>query len=254
MNPEKLQEILVASKKFWQTNGMDGSVAVLTDADLTDAVLTGADLTDAVLTGADLTGADCAGAVLTGADLTGADCAGAVLRGADLTGADLTGADLTRADLTGADLTGADLTGADLTGADCAGAVLTRADLRGAVLTRAGLRGAVLRGAAFAGAKGLTGNSFGITPDPTLPKRVAQSIIQEQSIKLRMVEYHTCETTHCLAGSAVHLSGPAGYALEKATSPSVAGAMLMPSACHLFLASNEVAMEWLKAQLEPLAN
>jgi hypothetical protein len=80
---------------------------------------------------------------------------------------------------------------------------------------------------------------------------VAKSIIQEQLIVLEMIDWHTCKTTHCLAGMPIHLSGPAGYALEKSTSPSVAGAMLMPSACHLFLASNEEAMEWLKAQLEP---
>jgi hypothetical protein len=220
MNPEKLQEILANSKKYWETNGQEGAIADLTDADLAGADLRGADLTEADLRGADLTDAD-----LRGADLRWAD-----LRDAYLTDADLRGADLSNAVLRDADLTDADLGGADLRGAD-------------------------LRGADLAGAKGLTGDSFGITPDPTLPQRVAKSIIQEQLIVLEMIDWHTCETTHCLAGSAIHLSGPAGYVLEKATSPSVAGAMLMPSACHLFLASNEEAMEWLKAQLElPIAN
>jgi uncharacterized protein YjbI with pentapeptide repeats len=225
MNPEKLQEILANSKKYWETDGQEGAIV-----DLTRANLTGADL--------------------TGADLRGADFASAVLAGADLRGADLTGANLRDADLRNAVLREAVLRGADL-----AGAVLRGADFREADLAGADLRGADLRGADLAGAKGLTGDSFGITPDPTLPQRVAKSIIQEQLIVLEMIDWHTCETTHCLAGSAIHLSGPAGYALEKATSPGVAGAMLMPSACHLFLASNEEAMEWLKAQLElPIAN
>ena len=35
---------------------------------------------------------------------------------------------------------------------------------------------------------------------------------------LCMTNWHKCETTHCRAGWVVHLSGDAGYALEKATS------------------------------------
>jgi uncharacterized protein YjbI with pentapeptide repeats len=59
MNPEKLQEILANSKKYWETNGQEGAIADLRGADLR-----GADLTDADLRGADLTDAD-----LRGADL-----------------------------------------------------------------------------------------------------------------------------------------------------------------------------------------
>jgi hypothetical protein len=32
---------------------------------------------------------------------------------------------------------------------------------------------------------------------------------------LNMSDVHTCNTTHCRAGWAVHLAGEAGYALEK---------------------------------------
>jgi hypothetical protein len=73
---------------------------------------------------------------------------------------------------------------------------------------------------------------------------------------LKMDTWHTCETTHCLAGWAVHLSGAAGKALEAVTSPSVAGAILAPSLAHLFYVGNEEALEALpkiKAELEELA-
>ena len=70
---------------------------------------------------------------------------------------------------------------------------------------------------------------------------------------LEMETWHACETTHCLAGWAVHLSGVAGKALETVTSPSVAGAILAPSLAHLFHVSNDQALEALpkvKAELE----
>lgn len=124
--------------------------------------------------------------------------------------------------LSGANLSGADLRGADLRGADLSGADLS--------------------------AKNLTGDVFGITVDESLPGRVAKAALAS-SDALEMNSWHTCNTTHCLAGWAIHLSGPAGYALEAATSPSVAGAMLMPSAAHLFMASNDEARAWLREQL-----
>ena len=59
-----------------------------------------------------------------------------------------------------------------------------------------------------------------------------------------MGDWHTCETTHCLAGWAVHLSGPAGYALEALVGPSTAGQILMPTAAHLFDAADSEAITW----------
>jgi hypothetical protein len=152
--------------------------------------LFGQDGTRAVLTGADLEGA-----YLTGADLTRAD-----LTRADLAGADLDGADLTRADLAGADLTGADLAGADLTGADLAGADLTGADLTGAV---------------------------GVTA-PTIPNIDAAILaaIESPNCTLNMSDWHTCETTHCRAGWAVHLAGLPGKILEDRIGPAGAGALI----------------------------
>jgi hypothetical protein len=66
-----------------------------------------------------------------------------------------------------------------------------------------------------------------------------------------MNNFHTCETTHCRAGWAVHLAGKDGYALERATS-SVFAAMQIykasgsPISPVRFFESNEVAMADMK--------
>ena len=177
-------------------------------ADLTRANLTDADLTDAYLTGANLTDA-----YLIGADLTGAN----------LTGADLTGADLTRANLTDAYLTGANLTGADLTGAN-----LRRADLTGADLTGASMP-----------------SILNFTPNPSLLQEIAEKVLSAPSA-LNMDRWHTCDTTHCLAGWAVMLH-PDGKRLEENSSTYLAGRLLLgDEAAKMFFASNEAAIKWLK--------
>jgi len=235
----ELNEI-VRKHGCWLLGEVGGTRADLTGADLRGAVLRGADLRGAVLRGAVLRGADLTGAVLTRADLTGAD-----LRGADLRGAVLTRAVLTRADLTGADLTGADLTGADLRGADLRGAVLTRADLTGA-----DLRGAVLRGADLTGAdlRGADLNK-GIPKIEKLHTKIAAAI--EAGGKLEMGMWHTCETTHCRAGWAIHIAGEFGCGLEWSVGSAAAGALLFAVAypdqrVPDFYADNEAALEDIK--------
>jgi len=87
-------------------------------------------------------------------------------------------------------------------------------------------------------------------PDATLPKRVAAAIINgPDGPKVEMKTWHTCDTVHCIAGWAIHLSGPAGYALERICGSAVAGALLLPSANHLFHTTNEKAIEWAKGVL-----
>ena len=129
--------------------------------------------------------------------------------------------------------------GADLGGADLGSANLSGAYLRGADLSGANLGGANLRGGLPIGWE-----EFAI---PGLSKQVADAVISGEG-SLEMGEWHTCDTTHCLAGWAVVKAGPAGKALEAMTSTSIAGAMLMPEAAHLFYATNEEAMAWLKEQ------
>ena len=152
-----------------------------------------------------------------------------------LTGAVLTGAVLTDADLTGADLTGADLTGADLTGADLTDAVLTGAVLTGAVLT-----GAVLTGAVLTGAVGVTAPIIPNIDDTIL------SAIESPNHSLEMRSWHTCETTHCRAGWAIHLAGEAGKMLEERIGSAAAGALIYHASAGYvpnFYAGNADALE-----------
>ncbi len=145
----------------------------------------------------------------------------------------------------GADLRGADLSDADLRGANLRGANLSDANLSDANLRDADLRGANLRDANLRDAK------WPFTADPELPKRVATAILNgPEGPKVAMDNWHTCETVHCVAGWAIHLSGPAGYALESVVGSPVAGAMLMPSGAHMFYKTNEEAIEWAKEQVE----
>ena len=152
-----------------------------------------------------------------------------------LTRANLTGADLTGAYLTGANLTGADLTGADLTGANLTGAYLTRANLTGAYLTRAYLSGVIgLKIAADAPARLLA---------------VARAALQPGA--LYMNDWHTCETTHCISGWAVHLAGEVGCVLETAVGVHMAGLYLLGvEAAGHFYDTNKEATKYLQSVID----
>jgi hypothetical protein len=185
----------IAGKRLGLRLGFAIKAAFASDADLRDADLRGADLSDADLRGADLRGAD-----LSGADLRDADLSGADLRGADLSDADLSGADLRGADLSDADLRDADLSGADLRGADLSDADLSDADLSGA---------------------------DGLPDAPVVPNIDAAILAAvEAGGTLRMSSWHTCGTSHCRGGWAVHLAGDAGYALERKFGTNVAATLI----------------------------
>ncbi|MEN0109682.1 MAG: pentapeptide repeat-containing protein [Planctomycetota bacterium] len=180
---------------------------------------------------ADLSEANLSEADLSGADLSGANLSGANLRWANLSGANLSGANLRWANLSGANLSEANLSWANLRGADLSGA-----NLREANLSEANLRGANAGGGAEG--LGLTPAAIGLSnPSDDLLRQVCRVALEPDA--LNMDTWHTCETTHCLAGWAVALSGAAGAALEKTTSPSVAGALLIPQAAHLFYETGE---------------
>lgn len=62
---------------------------------------------------------------------------------------------------------------------------------------------------------------------------------------LDMRDWHTCKTTHCRAGWAIHLAGKDGKLLEKEYGPDIAGALIYyKSAGYVpdFYATNEKAM------------
>jgi hypothetical protein len=182
---------------------------------------------------------------LVGANLAGANLVGAYLADANLADANLVGANLADTNLAGADLADANLVGANLAGANLAGA-----DLVGAYLVGADLVGADLVGAYLAGAR-----NFDLSKhvDPKEPyvrngKRTRQehaALYRERHPEVPVVEdldakilaaittgggsldmgvWHSCETTHCRAGWAIHLAGKAGYDLEKKLGdPAAAG-------------------------------
>jgi hypothetical protein len=187
----------------------------------------------ALESGVDLRGAYMGGADLRDADLGGADLRGADLGDVDLRGADLRGADLRRADLRDADLGGADLRDADLNGAYLGGAYLGGVDLRGVDLRRVDLRGA----------------------DLLKIKNIDAAIlaaIDARGNELRMSSWHTCGTTHCRAGWAIHLAGDAGYKLEKVVGSAAAGALIYAASrpdkpVPDFIASDAVALADLRA-------
>ena len=167
------------------------------------------------------------------------------LRGGNLHGANLSGANLIGADLSGADLIGADLSGANLIGADLSGANLREADLREANLRWANLREADLSGANIDG--------FAIaTPEEAAPriKAVAKAALAGPDA-LDMDVWHTCETTHCIAGWAVHLAGDQGKALEEKFGTATAGlALLGTEAASHFYDTQEKGRAWLQSKLE----
>ena len=165
------------------------------------------------------------------------------LSGADLSGAVLIGADLRDAGLRGADLRGANLSYAVLIGANLRGANLSYADLSDADLSDAVLRGALLRGADLRGAE--------IPLLPNIDAAILEAV-EKDGNKLDMGSWHTCQTTHCRAGWAIHLCGDAGYALEKAIGSSAAGALIYAKSrpdklVPNFNASDEDAMADMRA-------
>jgi hypothetical protein len=176
---------------------------------------------------------DLRGAYMRGAYLRGAYLRGAYMRGVDLRDADLRGADLGGADLRDADLGGADLRDADLNGVDLGGAYLGGVDLRGVDLRGVHLRGAYIRKIQNIDAAIL-------------------AAIDARGNELRMSFWHTCGTTHCRAGWAIHLAGDAGYKLEKVVGSSAAGALIYAASrpdkpVPDFIASDAVALADLRA-------
>ena len=153
-------------------------------------------------------------AVLRDADLSGAVLSGAVLRGAVLRDAVLRDADLSDADLSGADLRDADLSGTVLSGA-----VLPKSVQAMRPADESEQRSRIAAVAALA-----------LANDDAL----------------NMGDWHTCETTHCIAGWAVHQAGAAGYLLEEMMGPHAAGAILLgdEAASHFYDTADQ-ARAWL---------
>jgi len=189
------------------------------------------------LRGADLIDANLIEANLRRADLIDANLYRTNLRRAYLERADLYRADLGYANLREASLRGADLRKADLRYADLRGADLREADLRGANLIRANLR-----------ESDLTDTKIDYRIEDGLLKKVAEHALKENA--LDMFEWHSCDTTHCIAGWACCLAENAKE-LEKRYGTQIAGLLLLGSEAHShFFDDNQKAKRYLKSVLE----
>ncbi len=106
------------------------------------------------------------------------------------------------------------------------------------------LTGADLTHANLTGADGL--------PEAPVVPNLATAIlarVEANPVALEMRSWHTCGTTHCVAGHAIDIAGRAGYAPEKAVGASVAGAMIWfrsTGSVPNFHADNESALEDLR--------
>ena len=130
---------------------------------------------------------------------------------------------------------------ANLRDANLSGANLIGADLSGADLSGANLRGAVLSGSEHLRV-------------PQLHQKILAAI--DAGGSLEMGDWHTCETTHCRAGWAIHLAGNIGRYLESLHGPAMAGALITQASCPWmekvpdFYASNEDALADIRACAE----
>ncbi len=84
------------------------------------------------------------------------------------------------------------------------------------------LRGANLSGADLIGAN-LHGANIPVIPNID---RAILAAVQSPGCALDMAMWHTCETTHCRAGWAIHLAGDAGRALEAKLGSATAGSLI----------------------------
>jgi len=226
----------------------------LSYADLTGAVLTDIDLPGIWLLGADLTGSTFDSVTLCDATLADAILKDTVLEDVDLSNANLRGADLHHAALQNVNCTRADLTSADLTQA-----LLSDVNFTHAALIDASLQGTTFPLTVFTGAL-LTGVDLLFAPDlpgvpriPDLDRKILAAL--EDGGRLEMDTWHSCKTTHCRAGWAIHLAGTEGEKLERRYDPALAAALLYTaSSPNLpipdFFATKEDALEDMRARAE----
>ncbi|HET9864078.1 MAG TPA: pentapeptide repeat-containing protein [Steroidobacteraceae bacterium] len=165
-------------------------------------------------------------------------------------------------------------------GAYLAGAYLARAYLAGADLAGAYLAGAYLAGADLADARNVPAGVSTDQPESGEQKLSRQDryarraarfrernpdvpviadiderilgIVERGEGKLKMDAWHTCATTHCMAGWAVTLAGDAGKKLEEQHGPQRAGRMIYTASIGRtphFFATNERAIEAMRERI-----
>ena len=154
-------------------------------------------------------------------------------------------ADLSYTNLSYTNLSYTDLSDADLSYTNLSDANLSDADLSDTDLSRANLSGANLSGA------NLSGTKF---PEMMAVENLFSKIKEAvgDGNGLEMASWHTCETTHCIAGWAIHLAGDAGRVVASLLGSSVAGALIIRDSCSYlegktpnFYASNEEGLNFI---------
>jgi hypothetical protein len=159
-----------------------------------------------------------------------------------------------RAYLVGANLTGAYLVDANLAGADLAGADLTDAYLVDARNLPSGTEATdpptpYVRDTSPKTRAERAQRYRERNPNVPVVERLDAKILERiegGEGHLDMQSWHSCETTHCRAGWAIHLAGEAGYKLEATYGSQHAGAMIYRASTGRvphFFASNERALE-----------
>jgi uncharacterized protein YjbI with pentapeptide repeats len=218
---------------------LDLSHASLDEADLVLAVLHGVRMIGTKLRRANMRSMLMCDAVLHSATLNGADLTGSRLIGTQFIHGFLREANLSRVKANKADFYNCDLSGADLSYGSFEGACFDRAILTGANITGAWFCGATFKGATLLGLDLMTANLSGAIIDgaiinydglrdipviPDIHKAIYAAACAPGA--LDMGAWHTCETSHCRAGWAITLAGPAGAAFEEQHGPPTAAAMI----------------------------
>jgi uncharacterized protein YjbI with pentapeptide repeats len=152
-----------------------------------------------------------------------------------------------RADLAGADLAGADLADADLADADLADA-RNVGETNGTEAIQTLLTGKAQRQRQRAEQFRARFPDVPVVPD--LDAKIL-ALIESGQGRLDMSTWHTCETTHCRAGWAIHLAGARGYELEARYDSQDAGRRIYLASTGRvphFFANTERALEDLREQ------
>jgi uncharacterized protein YjbI with pentapeptide repeats len=196
------------------------------NTNLSNSVLSYSNLENAKLNNANLTRA-----VLTETNLTKAECNNARFREASLVGACFADANLTDALLDFTNLTNTNFTGAILKSVSFACANLKDANLTDADLTNADLTGANLSGINLERAIGI-----GTKENEIQHAQQILEILDSGEGTLNMDFWHTCQTSHCLAG----------WILQDEPNPAQKASLLCPTLAQFFLSSEEEAMNALE--------
>jgi uncharacterized protein YjbI with pentapeptide repeats len=212
-------------------SGLDLSGADLFGANMRGANMRGANMSLCDLSECDLRECNLSEADLRGANMRGANMSGANMRGANMRGANMSLCDLSECDLRECNLSEADLRSENMRGANMSECDLSECNLIGANMRGANMRGANLRGANMIGANMRGANLTGVKIDDDIPvvpniDKAILAAVTEDGQSLDMGDWHTCSTTHCRAGWAIHLAGDAGYALAWKVGSAVAGTLI----------------------------